>query len=104
MESLTSSKPLDLHGLLSYIFTFYLMREKIVMHFGYGRNFKEVVLAYLKALLQHEHVMTEEITELTLWSSALLERSLVVWSPDSFPAFYGTRRFIITRALHLFLS
>jgi hypothetical protein len=43
---------------------------------------------------------------LTLWSRELLERSLVVWTLDSFPAFYGTRRFItkLTRALHLSLS
>jgi hypothetical protein len=30
---------------------------------------------------------------LTLWSWAQLERSLVVLTQDSFPAFYGTRRF-----------
>jgi hypothetical protein len=43
---------------------------------------------------------------LTLWSWALLERSLVVWTPDCFPVFYGARRFIteFTRALHLSLS
>jgi hypothetical protein len=43
---------------------------------------------------------------LTLWSWALLERSPVVRTLDSFPAFYGTRRFNtkFTRALHLSLS
>jgi hypothetical protein len=37
---------------------------------------------------------------------ALFERSLVVWTLDIFPAFYGTRRFNteFTRALHLSLS
>jgi prolipoprotein diacylglyceryltransferase len=47
-----------------------------------------------------------KLTKLTLWSLALLERSLVVWTLDSFPAFYGTRRFNteFTRALHLSLS
>jgi hypothetical protein len=35
-----------------------------------------------------------------------IERSLVVWTLDSFPAFYGTRKFNteFTRALHLSLS
>jgi hypothetical protein len=44
--------------------------------------------------------------KITPWSWALLERSLVVWIIDSFPAFYGTRRFKteFTRALHLPLS
>jgi hypothetical protein len=43
---------------------------------------------------------------ITPWSWALLERSLVVWTLDSFPAFYGTRRFNteFTRALSLSLS
>jgi hypothetical protein len=43
---------------------------------------------------------------LTLWSWALPERPLDVWSLDSFPAFHGTRRFNteFTTALHLFLS
>jgi hypothetical protein len=43
---------------------------------------------------------------LTLWSWALLERPSLVQPLDSFPAFYGTRRFIsaFTRALHLSLS
>jgi hypothetical protein len=43
---------------------------------------------------------------LTPGSGALLERSLVVWTLDSFPAFYETRRFNteFTRALHLSLS
>jgi hypothetical protein len=42
----------------------------------------------------------------TPWSWALLERSRFVWTLDSFPTFYGTRRFNteFTRALHLFLS
>jgi hypothetical protein len=42
----------------------------------------------------------------TPWSWALLERSLVVWTLDSFPTFYGTRRFNteFTRTLHLSLS
>jgi hypothetical protein len=44
--------------------------------------------------------------QLTLWSWALLERPPVVKPLDSFPAFYGTRRFItaFTRAVHLSLS
>jgi hypothetical protein len=44
--------------------------------------------------------------KITPWSWALLERSLVVRTLDSLPAFYGTRRFKIefTRALHLSLS
>jgi hypothetical protein len=43
---------------------------------------------------------------ITPWSRALLERSLAVRTLDSFPAFYGTRRFNteFTRALHLPLS
>jgi hypothetical protein len=43
---------------------------------------------------------------LTLWSWALLKRPPVVRPLDSFPAFYGTRRFIttFTRALHVSLS
>jgi hypothetical protein len=43
---------------------------------------------------------------LTLWSWVPLEKRLVVWILDSFPAIYGTRRFIaeFTRALHLPLS
>jgi hypothetical protein len=43
---------------------------------------------------------------LTPWSWALLERSLAVWTLDSFPAFYETQRFNteFTRALHLPLS
>jgi hypothetical protein len=42
--------------------------------------------------------------KLTLWSRALLERLPVVRPLDSFPVFYGTRRFIteLTRALHQF--
>jgi hypothetical protein len=42
---------------------------------------------------------------ITLWSSALLKRPPVVRLVDSFPAFYGTRRFNteFTIALHLFL-
>jgi hypothetical protein len=40
---------------------------------------------------------------ITLWSWTLLERSLVLWTLDSFPAFYEARRFNteFTRALHL---
>jgi hypothetical protein len=43
---------------------------------------------------------------LTQWNSALLERSLIFRTLDSFPAFYGTCRFNaeLTRALHLSLS
>jgi hypothetical protein len=43
---------------------------------------------------------------ITIWSWALLERTLDVTPLDSFPAFHGTRRFNteFTRALHLFLS
>jgi hypothetical protein len=43
---------------------------------------------------------------LTLWILALLERPPVVRPFDSFPSFYGTRRFNaeFTGALHLFLS
>jgi prolipoprotein diacylglyceryltransferase len=46
------------------------------------------------------------LVKLTTWSWALLERSLVVRTLDSFPAFYGARRFNteFTRALHLSLS
>jgi hypothetical protein len=43
---------------------------------------------------------------LTLWSGALLQRSIVVRTLDSFPSFYGTPRFNteFTRSLHLSLS
>jgi hypothetical protein len=43
---------------------------------------------------------------LTTWSWGLLERSLVVGTLNSFPAFYGTQRSNteFTRALHLSLS
>jgi hypothetical protein len=43
---------------------------------------------------------------ITVWSWALLERPLDVRPLDSFPVFYGTRRFNteFTRAPHLFLS
>jgi hypothetical protein len=49
--------------------------------------------------------LTTSLT-LTLWNWALVERPPVVYPFDSFPAFYGTRRFItaLTRALHLSLS
>jgi hypothetical protein len=51
----------------------------------------------------HHPILTNFLTP---WSWALLERSLVVWTLDSFPAFHGTRRFNaeFTRALHLPLS
>jgi hypothetical protein len=41
-----------------------------------------------------------------MWSWVPLERPQVVQPLDSFPAFYGTRRFItaFTKALHLYLS
>jgi hypothetical protein len=56
--------------------------------------------------LQAQGVRGEWMAKLTPWSWALLERSLVVRTLDSFPAFYGTRRFSteFTRALHLSLS
>jgi hypothetical protein len=43
---------------------------------------------------------------ITLWSWVPLERPQVMQPLGSFPAFYGTRRFIttFTRALHLYLS
>jgi hypothetical protein len=45
------------------------------------------------------------ITWVTPWSWALLERSLVVWTLERFPAFYGTRRFNTKfTTLHLPLS
>jgi hypothetical protein len=55
--------------------------------------------AHLKALCLAQN-------ELTPWSWALLERSLVVWALGSFPAFYGAQRFDteFTRTLHLSLS
>jgi hypothetical protein len=47
-----------------------------------------------------------DLLKLTVWSWALPERPLDVRPLDSFPTFYGTRRFNteFTRALHLFLS
>jgi hypothetical protein len=46
----------------------------------------------------------KSITNSMSW--ALLERSPVVWTLDTFPAFHGTRTFTteFTRALHLSLS
>jgi hypothetical protein len=46
------------------------------------------------------------LTNYCIWSWALLERPSVVRTLDSFPAFYGTRRFNTeyTRPLRLFLS
>jgi hypothetical protein len=46
----------------------------------------------------HHPILTNELTP---WSWAPLERSIVVWILDSFPAFYATRRLNteVTRAL-----
>jgi hypothetical protein len=61
------------------------------LHFGFCCLFVSIILSLSLSLS----------VCLSLWSWALLERPL-----DSFPAFYGTRRFNIefTRILHLFLS
>jgi hypothetical protein len=49
---------------------------------------------------------TQSLSLLIVWSWELLERPPAVQPLGSFPAFYGTQRFItaFTRALHLYLS
>jgi hypothetical protein len=56
--------------------------------------------------LPHSPSWCSVFNELTLLSWELLERQPVVRQLDSFPEFYGTRRFIteFTRTLHLSLS
>jgi hypothetical protein len=70
------------------------------LHFGENVN-KQWNVSYLVLIVAGEI----NPRELTPWSWALLERSLVVRTLDSFPAFHGTRRFNteFTRALRLSL-
>jgi hypothetical protein len=58
--------------------------------------YKFYVLRFIYGLVIYKSTQLKQ----TLWSGALLKRPL-----DSFPAFYGTRRFNtgFTKALHLFL-
>jgi hypothetical protein len=51
----------------------------------YAKNQKLIFLYFEEKCSAHDNMIP-----LTPWSRALLERSLVVWTLDSFPAVYGT--------------
>jgi hypothetical protein len=75
---------------------------------SWSGRYGEEKYTYLLALSESPAACTHWsiVANVTVWSRVLLERPAVVRPLDSFPAFYGTRRFIaaFTRALHLCLS